>query len=78
MIRNCQVGQRVKIRQHGGTSFLHGVMTASFDPKLGDSGTVVNVSRRSYGGTMLFVEPDAPNFGELMLRPKDVDRLESK
>lgn len=76
MIRNCKVGQRVRITKNIGRtmSWCDGKLVASFDSDLCNTGTVVG-----YRGThtkYLVVKVDAPNFGELWLRPGEVEKTD--
>lgn len=76
MIRNCKVGQRVRITKYIGrtTSWRDGKFVGSFDSSLCNTGTVVG-----YRGThtkYLVVKVDAPNFGELWLRPAEVEKAD--
>lgn len=76
MIRNCKAGQRVKIvKYHGLITRRNGKTIMSFDASRCDTGTVVKVDKTNYGGTHLYVNLDPPNFGEMLLLPKNVDKL---
>lgn len=76
MIRNCKIGQRVKILplSSRATSLRDGKTVMLYDATRCNTGTVTRREVFSQG-VMLVVALDAPNMGELWLRPKDVEKL---
>jgi hypothetical protein len=85
MIRNAQVGDRVKVGEKTGWTVRtvyrgkesDNRVVGHWDLRVGRTGTVVKIRRGTGMTTILYVEPDAPaGHGKIAFRPGELDRLE--